>query len=236
MGKHWNVVDEAAGIWFWVYNFNNNPINTTAIRLDDGKLMVVSPGIDPTPEVFAELEELGTVAALVSPGALHHMGFPAWQKQYPDVPFYCTTSGVDHIPGQHKDCTFQLNGLDALREILPSHIAVDESPGKHGDMLMKIDCGDAGLTWLSNEILSNNADLPTNIAFRLLFKWTGSGPGLAIIKPVIWLIGAKKADLKAFYMAELDANPLQRLMPCHGDVLAGDDVADRVRALLNKSL
>jgi hypothetical protein len=235
MGQHWTAVDETHGVWIWVYETNNNRINCIAVRLQGDDLMVVSPGTDPTPEVFAELEALGTVVALVSPGAFHHLGFPAWHAQYPDVPLYTTTSGVAHIHKQHKGNTFDLRGFEAFAALLPESMTAEETPGKHGDLLLRFPT-DAGETWMSNEYVSNIPELPKAWLVRKIFEWTDSGPGLTLITPLLWFMGAKKPALKAFFQQRLDQHPPQRLVPVHGDVITGDDLPGRLQALFDSKL
>ena len=47
----------------------------------EGKLMAVIPGTDLSDAIMDEPEKLGTVVALVSPGAFHNMGLAAWKAR-----------------------------------------------------------------------------------------------------------------------------------------------------------
>ncbi len=236
MGEHWKAVDDRLGIWINGYDFNNSIINTIAVRISEG-LMVISPGTNPTDELFKELDALGTLKAIVSPGAFHHLGMPAWKERYPHVPLFATSSGLSHIPNQHKGVKLGLQGFDALQPLLPEHVVVVQTPNtKHPDMLMFIRGGDGKWTWFTNEIIGNQPTLPGNFFIRTLFKLTNSGPGLAVTKPALMLIGAKKPELKAFVLAKLDEHPPGRFLPCHGDVIEGADTGNRLRQVVSNAL
>lgn len=229
MGQHWTTVDEQLGIYKAEYPFNGTLINTLAFRVPDG-MLVVSPGIDPAPALLDELDAIGPVVAIASPGAFHHLGMPAWKERYPSVPFFATSSGLTHIAKQHKGLDLGLQGLDALRPMLPDHITLEETPGaKHPDLLAFIRSDDGSWSWFTNEILGNQPTLPANFLVRTVFKLTKAGPGLKVPTPVLWLIGAKKPVMREYLLKQLIERPPARLIPCHGDVLAAPDLAERMR-------
>ena len=45
------------GVWIRVYDFGGNPINTAAIDMGDGSLMVTSPGTNMPAADFDELDD-----------------------------------------------------------------------------------------------------------------------------------------------------------------------------------
>ena len=69
-----------------VVDFYGFPYSTRMViaRLAGNRLWVWSP-IALTPELRAEVEELGTVAWLVSPNKLHHLYLGEWQEAWPDA-------------------------------------------------------------------------------------------------------------------------------------------------------
>ena len=60
----------------------------TVVRLANGTLFVHSP-LPPTPELRAEIDALGEVAAVVAPSLFHHMSVGPWKQAYPDAVFGC---------------------------------------------------------------------------------------------------------------------------------------------------
>jgi hypothetical protein len=126
MTTHWQTLDADVGIYCTDYAFKNNTIKTLVVRLADGKLLVAGPGTQVTEESFAELDQLGEVAALVTPGPFHHLGFPEWKARYPGARLFAGAKGCARIPKQHKSVDLGLEELSALQSMLPDHVDVGE--------------------------------------------------------------------------------------------------------------
>lgn len=221
----WRAV--APGLWVGEYTNGSNVINTSVVEMAPGELLVVSPGTGFTDADFDALDALGTVKAMVSPGAFHHLGMPLWKARYPDVPLYGPTSAIAHIAKQHPTLE-ALQPLDALRPLLSDEFELGEVEGcKHPDLFLAV-TRDGTTTWFSNELLTNAADYPTNFAFRWLFKLTGNHPGLLANTLTARLIGADRPVVRAFYQAKATAIPPQRLVPCHGDVAEAADLGAQI--------
>lgn len=235
MGEHWETIDADAGIWRAEYPFNKIMINTVAVRIRDGGLMILSPGKTLPEGSFEELDAIGPVTAIVSPGPFHHLGMPAWRARYPDARMFATASGVARIPGQHKGVDLGLEGIDALQSLLPDSVLAVEMPEqKHQDLFVVIK-GEGSTTWYSNEVVGNQPELPPNFVLRTLFKWTGSGPGLRVNSMALKLIGGKKPAAKAFFAEQMKAHPPTRFLPCHGDLIEGPDTAGLLQAEFDRA-
>ena len=74
---------------------------TVVVRLDDGSLFVVSP-VQITPEIQADVDQLGVVRHLVSPNNIHHLYLGNWHQIYPDARVYASPRLVD----KRKDLNF----------------------------------------------------------------------------------------------------------------------------------
>lgn len=59
----------------------------TVIRLSNGHLVVISP-IGLTPELIAELDELGPVAYQIAPNRYHHLFAAPFKQKYPQAKFW----------------------------------------------------------------------------------------------------------------------------------------------------
>lgn len=71
------------------------------IRLDDSSLFVISP-IQLTPDIRADVDQLGTVKYLISPNHLHHLYLGNWSQAYPDAKVYASP----RLASKRKDLTF----------------------------------------------------------------------------------------------------------------------------------
>lgn len=232
MGSWKKVAD---GIWVRVYQFNGNPLHTSAVALADGGLLVVSPGTDLSDGDFAELDALGTVRALLAPGAFHNMGLPAWSARYPSAGLYGPAAAAQHVAKVHPKLA-PLQDLRALAAVLPPDVEAFEVDGcAQPDVLLTVRRGD-GTTWLTNEIITNWASWPTSLMFKLMFKLTGSGPGLNVNTMALMFIKGKKPMVKAFHEAKLASHPPTRLVPCHGEVLEDTSLKQRLADVLARRL
>jgi len=229
----WNTI--GTGLWTRVYDFGGNKVTTLAIDLGDGGLAVMSPGTDLGDADFDELDALGSVKALVSPGAFHNMGLPPWSARYPDAGLYGPRSAAAHIAKAHKSLK-PLQDLEALAAHLPEDVRITEMPDmKHPDAMVIIKRGDA-VTWFTNECITNLAELPPNFVFALLFRLTGSTPGLNVNTLSMKFVGADKKRLRQYVLATLESDPPTRLVPCHGDVIEDAALAERLREVINRRL
>ena len=219
------------GQWVRTYDFRGNPLHSVAMDMGSGGLLVVSPGTGVPDADFDELDKFGTVKALVSPGAFHHLGFPEWVKRYPDAGLYGPGSAIGHVAKQQPTLK-ALQGLDALRPLLSDEFEVGEVAGcKHPDLFLSLRRGGA-VSWVTNEILTNAKDYPGNFLFKLVFQLTGNHPGLLANTLTAMLIGAKKPEVRGYYESKVDALPPTRLLPIHGEVLDDPALGESLKKVL----
>jgi hypothetical protein len=229
----WQSVGD--GIWVYVYVFNGNPINCTAIAIGNGNLAVVSPATNLDPRDYDELTTHGKVSALVSPGAYHNMGLPAWSARFPEAGIYGPGPAAAHIARQHPSLP-PLKDFTALAKLLPQEVEVFEVDGcAQPDVLIVVRRPDA-TTWLTNEIITNWKGWPKSLIFRILFKLTGSGPGLDVSKMSLMFLKGKKAIVRAYFEAKVASHPPTRLIPCHGEILHDPHLATKIAETLARRL
>lgn len=77
------------------------PTRMVVLRLGTDRLWVWSP-IALTPELRAQVDQLGTVAWLVSPNKLHHLYLGEWQQGYPRAELW----GPPSVIRKRDDLTF----------------------------------------------------------------------------------------------------------------------------------
>lgn len=237
MSTYWQTLDEETGLWTAPYGFNNLRINTLVVRLDDARLLVAGPGTNLSDEAFAELDALGEVAALVSPGPFHHMGFPAWKARYPGVRAFAGEKACARITKQHKGVELGMETLDALAAILPDHIVAKDVAGmRQPDLHLVVRDGSGGATWFSNELLQNAPEYPDLLPLKLAYKLTGTPPGLTVNNLFRMIMGGGKGPIGAFFKGELAQHGATCLVPSHGDVLVAEDLGDRLAQVFADTL
>lgn len=231
MGNHWRPIGD--GVWVGEYSFHDNTIHMLVTELGPGRLAVFSPGPGASDAAFAELDGLGQVVALVSPGAFHNEGLPVWHKRYPAAQLYATRSGVARIAKLYKS----LPACKLASELAATggDLSIYETPGKHGDLLVFIKRGETTILF-SCEYLVNWADAPTKLLFRLLFKWTQSVPGLRMAKPAAWFLSADLKEVARFCSEKIEAHGVDHFVPCHGDVVTAPNVKAQLEQAIRARL
>jgi hypothetical protein len=88
----WTEVAPGTGVYLFEYPVPSVGIGSHCIvfPMRDGAIGVLSPGLNTPVGLFADLEKLGRLAAVVAPNIGHDLGLREWQARYPDVPFYAS--------------------------------------------------------------------------------------------------------------------------------------------------
>ena len=81
------------------------PTRMTVVRLANGGLFLHSPTAL-TPSLQAALDELGTVAHLVSPNCLHYSHIAAWSEAYPKAETWASPGVKQRAHSQHIAVSF----------------------------------------------------------------------------------------------------------------------------------
>jgi hypothetical protein len=237
MTTHWKTLDADLGLYTTSYAFNGGAINTLVVALGGGKLLVAGPGTDVSDAAYAELDALGEVSAVVSAGPFHHLGMPGWKLRYPGARLFAGPVGCARITKQHKGVDLGLETLDALKALLPDHVdAVDVAGMRQPDLHLVVRDGKGGSTWFSNEVLTNEPEMPKALPVKLLFQLTGTGTGLIVNNFTRLAFGGAKKPIGDFFRAQLAASPATRLVPSHGQIAEGADLPGRLQAIFDQNL
>lgn len=229
---HWRQL--SSGVWVGEYAFHANTINMLVVDLGERRLAVFSPGTGIDAAAFSDLDALGKVVALVAPGAYHNMGLPSWHARYPEAKLLTTGAGIAHIAKQHPTLPPMANASE-LGNLAGGALAVYETPGKQGDLLVFVKRAD-GVTCFSCEYLVNWVDMPSNPIFRWVFAWTKSAPGVRLAKPSAWFLRANLGDVARFCLDKLEAHGATCFVPCHGAVVQGPDTRAQLEQAIRARL
>ncbi len=232
---YWDVLDAERGIYAHEYCFDGKDglANTLALRLRDGELCVISPSTDITDADFAELEKHGKTVALVAPNGFHYLGQAKWQQRYPDARAFTPAAWVERIAKKAPDIK-RCEPISAIAEMLPEDMWIGEPPHlKRGDVAARVKAN-GGTFWYFTDLLMNLRKLPDNLAVKLLFKWTKSGPGLSMTRALFPLVVKDKQALKRWLLSEFEQNTPTRVLTGHGPVLV-DTVADSLSAAVQRA-
>jgi hypothetical protein len=127
---------------------------------------------------------------------------------------------------------------------LGDELIIREAPHtRSGEIWAYVKCA-AGYVWFVSDILVNIEQLPAALVPRLIFKWSGSGPGYRVFHAALaMIVKDKKAVLRAL-LADAEAHPPAIVIPAHGEPVrpstpaaaSGTPVADQTLSLLRSAL
>jgi hypothetical protein len=212
----WKVFDERVPILIGEYSFGPGTANALAVGGTDGLLVVSAPCGDDQ-RMYDEVVHYGTVRALVASNAFHHLGLPQWKRRFPDAQVFAPRQAVRRVEKQ--------SGITGIRPLAdaasiagPRVELVDMPYYKTGEVLVRINT-DHGIAWYVTDIIMNLPELPRHPLFRLMFRASGSGPGLRFnnIAP-LFMVEDRKA-LRPWIAQEFRRAQPRWLIATHGDVV-----------------
>lgn len=234
---YWEVLDAERGIFNHEYRLGRNrgTANTLALRLKKNELCVISPPDDVDDGAFAELERHGRPVALVAPNGFHHLGQPAWQARYPDARMFAPRAWKARIAKQQpglRDC----EPVEALEGLLPPDVWIGEPPHlRRGDVIARVDGAD-GAFWYFTDLVMNLRELPENLAIKLLFKWTRSGPGLSMCRALFPLLVKDKRGLESWLLDQVARHPPRMVLTGHGPAIVDAQLAATLPDVIDRAL
>jgi hypothetical protein len=218
--KTWAEVAPGTGVYLYEYPVPSVGIGSNAIvfPMSEGAVGVLSPGLNTSAELFADLEKLGRVAAIVAPNIGHDLGLREWQARYPDVPFYASLPTVKAVAKAKKDLR-PLQSLAELLPTLPEGVRLWEAPGTSaGTVFMAVRRGGHEMLYL-DDLVANMAALPGKQPFRFFFWLSGSAPGLKLSKVFKFFFVKNARAMARSVLDHAEAHPPTVLLFAHGGTI-----------------
>jgi hypothetical protein len=212
----WRIFDAATPVLTYEYSFGIGAAVAIAVGTGDG-LVVVSPPSRVSAGVMDDLARFGPVRALVAPNAHHHRGLTAWRERFPEAPVFAPAQAIERL---RKKAGQQ--GVRPLGEAAsltgPRLQLVDLPHCKTGEALVRIKSA-RGLVWFLADVVTNMPVLPGHPMASLLFKLSGSAPGLKFNNLAGLLMVKDKPALKKWFTSQIDASAPNWFIPSHGKAL-----------------
>lgn len=229
----WTVLDETAGLWaLESFNGSGFSLRTTALRLRDGGVLLVSPTRALGDAAHEELAVLGKPSVLLAPNHFHHLGLAEHLERYPAAK---VVASVVAAPRLQKQTGLDIRSCDEVRELLPDGAEIVETAGtRSGEAWLTVGTV-RGTAWVVSDAFFNLPSLPKNM-FGLALWLTGTGPGLRIGRTYTALAIRDKRAYRAWLSKMLDRLPPALLVPGHGDAVEGPDLAGKLRAIAEQRL
>jgi hypothetical protein len=230
-GLTWRAVPGFGTIWQAEVVLHGVSLRSVALALGGGRLAVYSPlpGMDAAGH--AELSRLGRPTFLVAPNHFHNRGLAGHAAAHPGVEIVAAAAAV---PRLRRQCRLAVGDEAPLRAALPAGLALLAPPtSRTGELWISVEAAGAR-AWMVGDAFFNIARTPRT-PMGLLLRLLGISPGLRIGTSFRWLIRDRAAYL-AWLLATLRTHPPTALVPCHGDILQGPDLPDRLARLAEARL
>ena len=181
---------------------------------------------------FERLEAIGRPTVLFAPNHFHHLSLPRFRQKWPDAPVIASTGARPRLQKQgHQN----LAPLEAAATLLPAGVSFVEPPGlKNGEAWLTVD-GEGGRTWIVCDAFFNQVR-PVRGFMGIGLRWAKIIPGLSIGQPFRWFGIRDEPVYRAWLLDRLRAERPRRLIVSHGEPLIGDEVADRMIAVVEHRL
>ena len=220
----WKRIDGGEGIMMRSYSFGPGLSNCVVVPGKDG-LVAISPACKLDDKDFDALD--GDVVGLVAPNGFHYLGMKSWKKRFPKARLFTSAVAEKRISKKEKTLAGKFESMDKLAEILPDNVDIFAAEHmKHPDVFARVRT-DEGNVWYSNDVICNFAEAPDSIIVRLLFWATSTTTGYGINGLITSFFVKDKPGFKRWLIGELKENPPSTMIVGHGDVVTGDDLADR---------
>lgn len=229
----WEVISERPLVVRREYSFGAGEANATAIEVEDGKLLLVSPplGIE---GAYDELREHGEVIAISQLNGAHYMGIEEARAAFPFARVFASDTAATRIRNKAQD-PGEIEPLDAFRELVGARLEIVEVPGhKLGDIILRAQT-DMGMAWWTGDIVANMPPA-NNFLFRLANKWTDSGPGFKVNRLFLKFFAQDQVAIRNFFIEQLAAQPMDVFVPAHGDPILREDLATEMTEMFRTAV
>jgi hypothetical protein len=169
---------------------------------------------------------------LVASNAFHYLGIAEWKARFPEAAIFAPAQSISRVERQSK-----LRGFRPLAEaasICGSRLELTDMPHyKTGEVLVRV-ATERGLVWYVTDVVMNLPALPRNPVLKLMFRLSGSGPGLKVNNIAPLFMVRDKGALIRWLAEEFEKAPPAWLIPAHGAVMECASDQDAVRRLFRQ--
>jgi hypothetical protein len=202
--------------WTATFEYSCGAGTATALAVDvGGGLLVASPPCRVADGAFEALASRGPVRALVATNAFHTLGLTPWKARFSEAAVFAPPQSLQRVT--------KVSGIGGIRPLSEAaaltgeRVALVELPYfRTGEALIKVRAAE-GLLWYVTDILLNLPRLPSHALFALLFKLSGSAPGLRINRIAPLFMVRDRPALWQWLAAEARRDRPRWLVPAHGD-------------------
>ena len=225
----WKVFEAETPVLTYTYAFGPGRVTSLAVGGAEG-LFVMSPPYRAPQSAFDDLAKHGEVRALVATNAFHHMGIPEWKARFPNAAVFAPEQAVARV--REKTGIATVEPLASAAALAGERLELVDMPHyRTGEVLVRFETS-RGRAWYVTDIILNVRRMPRNPIFNLLFRMTGSAPGLKWnqVGPRLIMVKDMRA-LRRWMREEFDRLTPRWLFATHGEIVDVVNERKEVREL-----
>lgn len=184
------------------------PSCSTIVDVGDGRLAIISPPADVTPDV----DRLGTIAAIVAPNSFHYLHAPAWHRRHPAAALYAAPELSRRVPEFPLAAELTADAAPLWREALPFVVL-----GPDRGIAEVLFFHRASRTLVLTDVASNLVDVD-RAADRLAFRVSGMPRGFGPTRNSRRLLLRDRPRARETLRAVMRW-PFERIVVAHGAVV-----------------
>lgn len=230
----WQQIDSTGRLLRAQYKADFGDPFCLMVKTGDNSWLAYSPG----PSLLAAAQTLISSDAeliLVAPSVGHSMGLTPWLEAFPQAKLTASRRTASHL-GKKLQLT-KFIPVAECQQGLPDWLQILELPDNFfGECWLRID-GDSSSSdantryWAACDSLMNLEKLSGKRLMDWLLKLYGLNTGLHFHARFRRSL-KDKLEFREWALARLAADQQQVLIPCHGELYSGDDLAIRVTEIL----
>jgi hypothetical protein len=211
-------LDEITG----VYVANKGGLRCSAFKLTDGSLCLFSPVLGLGDEALQSIKSIGTVSHLIAPNHYHNAGLAEYAKAFPAAKLNASPEAASRLA---KVTGLNFEDLHNLKKVLPKSFSILEPKGLK-----------TGEVWISS-------------IGKLLKAWfvvdAIAGPKMSgkierfdhpeLLKTFPTYGVRDFAVYSGWFLEQLKADQPRLVVPCHGGLIAADNLPVTLRELHQKT-
>lgn len=202
------------------------PLRASAVALNGGDLAILSPVLGFASRPFPSGR---APSALVAPNHFHNLGLREQLKSTPTVRLCASPTAVPRLEKRIKK---PFADVGTLQDELPKGFSFLVPPGTRAGEAWLSAPGARGRAWMVGDAFFNIRRTPRSL-MGLLLKVLGICPGLLVGTSFRWLV-RDRPGYRAWLLEKIASERPTTLVPCHGDVLFDEHLAERLDELVRR--
>ena len=204
--------------------------NMFLVPMANRGLLVHSPTMV-SDDTFERIAEHGEPQILFAPNHFHYVHLRRFRERYPQAIVVASESAMPRLADKGNKSIRELSDVEPR---LPAGVKWLRLMGaKAGEAWLSVP-GEGGPTWLTCDAFMN-IERPVSGMMGLGLRAVSAAPGFTISRTFGWLALSDTRAYSKWFLDMVEHERPRRLLLSHGEAIEGDDLPQRLSALVRKT-